>query len=665
MSLQTRPPAITARLAELQSWRYGLTSLITRIDTGLVEYGLQPADLEGKLARLYAEVEAERLKVLVLGDSGRGKSELINAVFFPDVGHRLLPLSTTHANRAVIELRFDSHNPTGVHLLPMETRPQSLSALHADMALWTWLPFDADRVDSVAGILATLHETTQIDRATAVARGFVPAGEADVPPLIEVARWRYAIVNFPHPLLDAGLVITEAPMPVDSQSERIGELIAQADALLMVLDINAQTTRHEYLCWQRYFAADHAKSEVGAPACLAVLNKLDTVVVTPEAGQDEARAMLRETDRRIRAFAENSGADPTRVIPVSAGVGLVGQQTRDNDKIVRSRLYLLERVLAKSMPRARQSALGDAVVSFVADMVESAQHELDEERFQTLDAVRNLGDLRAKNEKLAALVKSQAAAKQARLAVFVKDLHGVKALHARLGVELDALVDTESAKNEMHEAVQTIHACKSAREAMEVIRQYLDNAHVCIEAIDAKIEEVRGLFTEIGNQLNHEFPRAKYEVHPFPTQRFSKELHKIRMEAVNELLNVSSLRAWRAETSADHFMDTVGKKVVHIFEIARREATVWLRGLYSALEAPIRAEHAASAVSPEMLDRVKAAEMDLAERIAELQSKQDVIKRKHAKVAELRAEVQRFANADGEVESENSASPGDSVHGPT
>lgn len=614
--LQQNAPALTERLAELQSWRYGLLDLITATEARLAERELTPTMASQKFASLRSQINAERLRVVVLGDRARGKSTLINALFFPDQTADILPLSNARAHDITVELSFDATLPISVRARPAGTSPDDASA-------WQVMPIHLERPLALTEVLATLP---------------APAGAA--------AHWAYVVINWPHPLLEGGLVVVESAGIGSAGEDKVTPSAIAADALLMVLDIAAPLSPTERIGWAKFFGASAIGGHhPGAPARLAVLNKIDTLSAdtpTATALADPIHAPMRALDRSTRAIADALDADPTRVIAVAASLGLNTRDEHSADSIIRSRLYILERTLAKAMPRARQAALTKSVTDALAEVVEEAQQALDEARFDTLGKLKNLGELRAKNEKLTALVRAQASAKRERFSAFARDVQGVKSLHVRLGVELDVLADAGAARSEMELTMRAISQCKSAREAMEITRQYLDNAHQCIEAIDAKIEEARALFTEVGVHLNREFPHAHYEVHPFPTQRFTKELHKTRMEAVNEMLNPIALRAWKAANNAEQFGTAVGKRVVHIFEIARRESSVWLRGLYVALEAPLRVEQTDSSVSVTSLEKVNSAELDLAERIAELQGEQDVIKHKHTALAALRAQLLRF-----------------------
>ncbi|MBL8523122.1 MAG: dynamin family protein, partial [Betaproteobacteria bacterium] len=100
-----RPPAITERLAELQSWRYGLSGQITRIAEFLRLHDFMTPNMQAALDDALAQVARQRVTIAFVAEMGRGKSELINALFFADLGRRLLPSGPGKGTRCVTELR--------------------------------------------------------------------------------------------------------------------------------------------------------------------------------------------------------------------------------------------------------------------------------------------------------------------------------------------------------------------------------------------------------------------------------------------------------------------------------------------------------------------------------------------------------------------------------
>ena len=95
---------LTQQFAAYTHWRSQLVEGIDRYKRWLAENELSDAQTGQRFARLLEKLHEDRLYVAFLAEFSRGKSELINAVFFAEYGHRMLPSTagrtTTQIGRA-------------------------------------------------------------------------------------------------------------------------------------------------------------------------------------------------------------------------------------------------------------------------------------------------------------------------------------------------------------------------------------------------------------------------------------------------------------------------------------------------------------------------------------------------------------------------------------
>lgn len=654
--------AITERLVDLRSWRNGIDGLILGVRDFLSTHDFLTPSLESGLNAASAQVANERVTITFVGEMSRGKSELINGLFFPDLGRRLLPSGSGKSTRCVTELRFNRNVKTGLTLLPIETRESSkrLTELLSDESEWRAIFFDADNPDSVARALAALSETKRISLTDAVAWGLhgegIAVNDSGEAAMVDVPRWRYAVVNFPHPLLDAGLVIIDTPglAALSLEPELARERVPDADALIMVLDITQGVAKSDLSAWQdqpgsvrnfRERAQEHEKeSDESRQIRLVVLNKIDALEVTPHADAHETnRELLRAIDRRVRDAAELLRIDPMRVVAVSARQGLTGKFNQDNDQIIKSRLYQLERELGTNLPRNRQAALTTEILATLSGTLETAQAQLDSQRFDTLDGLSSLSTLREKNHMLMQSVVSQAGARHDRVDAALKEVRRTKSVHARLGEELALIVDVSAARIAADRVKTSIGRSRLSANTIEVVKQYFVAVGEKVAAIEAKIEDIRELFKSVGGKLRSEIALGKYEVHPFPTQRFHTELQKARAKSDAEFTSAGNLLVKRGGQLADQFEELIVGRVMQIFQIADRESATWMRGLTAALEKPLLEVRDQTQQRVSGIEQIKVAELDLAERIAELQARMAMLKQKHAVLAEVRDGLERYA----------------------
>ena len=664
----SRAPAITERLADLQSWRAGLSTQIDRVRDFLKTHHFLTPNMDAALEDARTRAAGQRVTVAFIAEVARGKSELINGLFFADLGRRLLPSGPGKGTRCVTELRFDRDRQTSVRLLPVETResPKRFDELLKDESVWRTTLFDADNPESTARALAALSETKRITLSDAVAWGLhgegvaVPADESNYI-LVDVPRWRHAIVNFPHPLLDAGLVIIDTPglAAFVSEPEFSRQRVPNADAIVLVLDAIEGATKADLAVWRDHLGGARNLRERGRDDAshnqnqlrLIVLNKIDAIKIDESLAPAEAnQKLLHELDRGVQEAADMLRVEPIRVIPASARLGLDGKLAGDTDKTLRGRLYQIERALASDLPKNRQDALHADIVATLSNALEAAQADLDADRFDTLDGLRNLSALRDKNEKITASITTQADLKYDRLEAAMRELKSIRHVHTKLAEDLSALVDVTSAKQDGIRAKRAISSSLLPGKTFDTVRQYFSVTREKLHALESKIDEIRNLYSSISERMRRDFGIEIHDAHPFATQRFHTELQKAQEKAEAEFTKTSNLLVRRGAALAEQFDEMIINRVMHIFEIASRESMTWMRGLIGSVEKPLEALKQGTFAHSANVEKFKSAELDLAERIAEMQARLDAIKRKHTALADAREGLRRFT---GEAQRED------------
>jgi Dynamin family len=671
--------AFSERLALLQSWRHGLTEQIDRVSSVLRETEFLSADDETGLNDLRTWVQDERVTIVFIAESSRGKSELINAMFFSDLGRRLLPSGLTRTTRCVTELRFDRHLPTGLRVLPIETResPRPFGELYRDASQWEMYPFESDNPEALTRTMAMLSDTRRVLLADAVSWGLHgerrrrtrPAGGDDnTAVMLDVPRWRHAIVNFPHPLLDAGLVILDTPglSAFFGEPELAQDRVMNADAVVLILDAAEGVSKADLAVWKEHLAPPrepaalteaHAPAERITQARMVALNKIDDVDAEIDLAEGDADAVpmnphetmrmwLRAIDKRVQDVADKLKLDPIHIVPISAKLGLIGKLAHDQDKVVKSRVYQLERSLAENLPLDRQDILGNDVMTALSTLLDSAQARLDEDRFSALDALRSLHAVRAKNDKLMSTVLAQTKLKETRLVTMLRELRNIKPTQAQLGEELAMIVDVTTAKYDSENTYREILASVMPNSANDAVAKYFAATEERLNAIDEKVTQIRGLFRSLGERMRSEFGSdlvEKFEVHPFATQRFHTELTKLREKTNQTFGKTPNLMMRRSKVLGEQFQTLVAPPVEHIFVIAQRESATWLRGLYKSVEKPLEEAHARLMHRAEGIEKAESAGLDLAERISTIQGNVEAIKRKHSALDQVREGLKRFA----------------------
>src|SRR5262249_19004468 len=100
--------AFEASLNELRDWRQALGPELTAFRRWAIVSRLIDDHTTARLAHIERRLAVERLTVAFVAEFSRGKSELINALFFSDIGMRLLPSGVGRTTLCPAEILWDA-----------------------------------------------------------------------------------------------------------------------------------------------------------------------------------------------------------------------------------------------------------------------------------------------------------------------------------------------------------------------------------------------------------------------------------------------------------------------------------------------------------------------------------------------------------------------------
>ena len=265
------------------AWRREFSLRLKLLGDWMKDHDLLDAALQDRLRRLEGQVRADKVMVAFVAEFSRGKSELINAMFFAGYGRRIMPASAGRTTMCPTELGYEPDLAPCLRLLPIETRlqPQALMEWRMVPEKWTRIDLDVNDADQLAGAMEKVAETLRVTQEEARALGFwhdeapadnpLPDGEG----MVEVPRWRHALINMAHPLLKQGLIVLDTPglNAIGAEPELTVNLTPQAQAAVFILAADTGVTKSDLSIWREYLAAQTDSKA----ARLVVLNKIDTM----------------------------------------------------------------------------------------------------------------------------------------------------------------------------------------------------------------------------------------------------------------------------------------------------------------------------------------------------------------------------------------------------
>src|SRR5450830_619192 len=136
---------------QYSAWRQGVITALKNYQAWLAGASLTDAATDQRIVRTLARLTDDKLSIAFVAEFSRGKSELINAIFFADYGQRILPSAAGRTTMCPTELLYDETFPPCIRLLPIETRAESQSTSDYKGAhhVWTVLPLDTSSTDGM------------------------------------------------------------------------------------------------------------------------------------------------------------------------------------------------------------------------------------------------------------------------------------------------------------------------------------------------------------------------------------------------------------------------------------------------------------------------------------------------------------------------------------
>lgn len=392
---------LESQVEEYSRWRDELRGGIEAYHNWLDSHGHVDIQRSLRLYDLAESLNSDRMVLAFLAEFSRGKTELINALFFSGFRQRLLPSTVGRTTMCPAEFFHDPAEEPYIRLLPIETRKsdQTIAALKHKPIEWVKIRLDLEDFDGLQKALASLAQSKTVPIEEADALGLL--NEADVFTTtvirkklaqVEVPAWRHALINFPHPLLKSGLVILDTPglNALGTEPELTVSMIPNAHAVLFLLAIDTGVTKSDLEVWQRFVQGKVARA-------VAVLNKIDLMWDELRDDADIEADIHRQLDDTARTLELRS----EHVIALSAQKALIGRIRNDAALVERSRIGGLERLLADEIIPAKQEILRAAVFREIGAMVEGSVRTVDDALASTDAELGELSLLSGKNRDLA------------------------------------------------------------------------------------------------------------------------------------------------------------------------------------------------------------------------------------------------------------------------
>ena len=330
--------------------------LINKISSWLKTNGYYDQQIQEIFKHAEARFSRKTCTVLFLSEFSRGKSELINSIIFGSSGLQVLPSTPGRTTCCTTVIQYDPEEPLGLRLLHAgglaEKQDDTDTEPGIETELWEDIFFPSENTEMVFDAMQHTIKTELVSPQLAQKLGYVTLVDDKVPAYIDlidgnvaVPKYRRAILNYPHPLLNQRLSIidTSGLNTMGPEPENIRQSLEEVDIIVFILSIDTGISRSEYEIWNTYIKPLYKKK------VFVVINKIDTLW-DDFRNQPEIDSLISKQTKEVARMLEIPG---NRVFPLSAQKSLAARRKKNKPMETASRILEFEQVLADTANSAK------------------------------------------------------------------------------------------------------------------------------------------------------------------------------------------------------------------------------------------------------------------------------------------------------------------------
>lgn len=578
---------IGKKVSQIESWRSQCVAAIESYKDWLEDSG-GADDLTG--LRIYDLIESlknDRLVLAFVAEFSRGKSELINALFFADLKQRLLPSDIGRTTMCPTEIFCEAEQPPYMWLLPIETRKrdETVAGFKKMPVEWARVRLDVTSRESMVRAMKKLTESKRVSIEDAKALDLWNAQDAAAEKpgadgLVEIPAWRHALINYPHPLLKSGLVILDTPglNALGAEPELTLSMLPKAQAALFLLGVDTGVTQSDMQIWERFIRGK-------LPHQIAVLNKIDLC-------WDELKTEVEiqnTVERQRLGTARQLNIPPNQAFAISAQKGLLAKVRGDAALLKRSRLLQLEEALANDIIPARQTLLRNAALTELGTLLSASLKSVEDDFAAVDQELVELKSLSGKNRDVTKELLAKVRAAKIQYDESVATFNAARGTIMQQSKLLVASLDEDKIEQMLTKHLDSIDGSWTTTGLLRGMQALFRHAHHQCEKILKNADLIR-LRVEALYEKFHE--RHGFEKQTPPSlnlDKFQNRLHKLTEETArfcSDPVHIMMEKRFLVRK----FASSLVAEARAAFTAERTECQNWLRDALAPLTQQVR-EH--------------------------------------------------------------------------
>mgnify|MGYP002700416625 CR=1 FL=1 len=557
-------------------WRKDILQQLMRYRGWLVANRLQSSEMDERLNIAFEMLKEDRIILAFVGEFSRGKTELINALFFAHFGTRVLPSGGGRTTMCPTELFFDPNNDKSyIRLLPIETRLGSsgLSSFRKIPDNWVYVPIDQNNPDMMKKAFSEVASVKKVNREDAAAMGFqvnILESVEDDSDKVYIPAWRHAMISFRHPLLEQGLTIIDTPglNALGCEPELTFSLLPEAHAILLLLSASTGVSGTDLEIWNRHIRDLNLQENTGV---YAILNKVDSIW-----DELEADAYNRQIIREMQSqCARLLSIAPDEIITVSAKEGLLAQIEGNEERLAQSNLPALEKLLSNDVIRRKELMVKNRVVKDILTMLHGSRKMILRRKESLLEQQHILqGDVKNHASQLSSL-SDQSKAEQAfyhKKLILLKSSR--KAIN-REGSIMLSQVDKEKLEQYRKTAGQALSTSWTVVGMNNAMDSFFDSIRTDMSEFSDTKSRVQKLIAEVYANYESEQGLAPIDYPRFDSKAYIVKLVDLRNKSGSFRRNLKKMLTEQKSTSK-RFFTTIATEISNIYLRLRMDGLTWL-----------------------------------------------------------------------------------------
>ncbi|WP_027158648.1 dynamin family protein [Methylobacter luteus] len=634
------------QMHEYSQWRAKLIQAIEMYHQWRNRYGMNDAHSTDIILNILTGLESDRITLAFVAEFSRGKTELINSLFFAETGLRLLPSSPGRTTMSPTELFHDEKGGSYIRLLNIESRLEdlSLAEFKKKPECWHHIDLDCNSPTQMQEAFKELVATKLVDRELADKLGLWNEREAAEqgiinPEKVEIPCWRHALISFPHPLLQEGLAILDTPglNALGTEPELTLSMLPRAQAIVFVLAADTGVTKSDMEMWRSHVCSTRGSSKQGLAV---VMNKIDAM------WDDLAGENGYETS--IQSQVKNSASilkiNEEVIFPVSAKQALLAKVKNDAALLEKSRLAVLENYLANNILRQRRSILMDTIVRDMGFLISESSNLTNSSYTNAVSQLEEFKKIDFQNQDMTGKLMAETRDRQN---VYLANIENFQASRRVFSVQAKMLVDSfgkekidaviKRTKNDMSKSLTTYGMKQNIRKLFDELRDLLQ------DSVDIT-NETRRLVKAIHKKFKDEYGFQEIEPQLFSIKQYQFELEQIFEEG--EAFRTSTKTTMTEQSIViNKLYNTLIAKARNILAQAHTDAAVWSNSVLTPLMHQIKDHKRQIESRLQMLRKINESKGNVAESIASLEAELAPLKRQRDELAIIIKSMQLDAHS--------------------